>query len=75
VPTVDQPFRPSRLAAAGATLFAAAVLAALLTPSPDAFSMLALWLPLWALLYGGYEAVRLLMGRPPGGGPGPGEVD
>jgi Sec-independent protein secretion pathway component TatC len=64
---------PTRLAAAPLLLFVACVLAALLTPSPDAFSTLVLVVPLWALLYAGFEvALFIHRRRTRDGGPGPG---
>jgi hypothetical protein len=46
---------------------------AVLTPSPDAFSMLALVVPLWALLHSTFEvALFLRRRRTKGGGPGRG---
>jgi Sec-independent protein secretion pathway component TatC len=62
---------PSRLAAVPGTFFLAAVLAGLFTASPDAASWLFLCLPLWALLYAGFEVGRFYYGRKGGSGPGP----
>jgi Sec-independent protein secretion pathway component TatC len=54
---------PSRLVAARDTFIVAAVLGAVLTWTPDALTFLAIFLGSWALLYGGFEAVRFFFGR------------
>jgi Sec-independent protein secretion pathway component TatC len=59
---------PTRLAAAPVLLFAAFVLTAVITPSPDAVSMLALVVPLWALLYAAFEVALFVHRRRTGRG-------
>jgi hypothetical protein len=54
---------PSRLVAAQGTFVVSAVLAAVFTWTPDAFAFLVLFLPCWALLYGGTEVLRFFLGR------------
>jgi hypothetical protein len=60
---------PSRLVAARDTFVVAAALAAVFTWAPDALTFLSLFLGSWAVLYGGFEAVRFFFGRQKGDGP------
>jgi Sec-independent protein secretion pathway component TatC len=63
---------PTRLAPVPLLLFAACVLAAVLTPWPGDFTMLALVVPVWALLYAAYEVALFIHRRRTGGRSGPG---